>query len=92
MDNQKRFNQIENLLTDLLKGQDRQTLVIDRMLTVLVEQGQTMKGIQEQVAGISNDMKEVRDEIRGLRQDIGKMAEYEARFRTIESRLDRLGA
>ncbi len=89
MDNQKSFDQIENLLTDLLKGQDRQTLVMDRMLTVLVEQGQTMKSIQEQVAGMQqtmtglqqklegmdNGMQEVRNEIRGLRQDIGKMAE-----------------
>jgi hypothetical protein len=48
----KRFDQIETLLTDLLKGQDRQTLVMDRMLNVLVGHTQIIKGMQHNLEGM----------------------------------------
>ncbi len=70
MDYNKRFDQIESILTDVLKVQEQQTKLIDRM-------GLVMDNVLDVLI-------ETRDEIKGLRSDNKRWEEHERRIKKIE--------
>jgi hypothetical protein len=70
MDYNKRFDQIESILTDVLKVQEQQTKLIDRM-------GLVMDNMLDVLI-------ETRDEIKGLRMDNKRWEEHERRIKKIE--------
>ena len=88
MDYNKRFDQIESILTDVLRVQDR----------LVAGQEQLVKG-QEQLIKIVDRMGlvvekmldvmiETRDEIKGMRLDHERWEEHEKRITKIEQMLD----
>ncbi len=73
MDYNKRFDQIESILTDVLRVQEQQTKLIDRMGLVMDK--------------VLDVMIETRNEIRGLRLDHERWEEHERRITKIEQKL-----
>jgi hypothetical protein len=89
MDNNKRFDQIELLLSEVLRNQDRQTEILQQHTGQLQQVVNTFNiGFEAML----KKMDEFTAEVKGLRQDFAKFADHEDRIRKIEEIIFKKGA
>ncbi len=89
MDYNNRFNQIESLLADLLRNQDKQNEILSGHTQRLDSMERTFNtGFNAML----NKMDEFIGEVKGLRSDFQRFADHEERLRKIEAVVFRKGA
>ena len=87
MDYNKRFDQIESLLTDVIRVQDRMLTKQEQLFdgqTQLIKTVDRMGLVMDKMLDV---MIETKDEIKGLRLDHEKWKWHESRIKKIEQKL-----
>ncbi len=87
MDYNKRFDQIESILTDVLKVQDRLVAGQEHLVRGQEQLVKTVDRMGMVVDKMLDVMIETRDEIKGLRLDHERWEEHERRITKIEQKL-----
>lgn len=92
MDYNERFNQVETLLSDLLKSNDRQNEILGGISQILVKQTDTLDGHTRlfELLVKSNDRME--SELKLMRPILEKALEQDDRIRRLEEAVFRKGA
>jgi hypothetical protein len=87
MDYNKRFDQIESILTDVLRVQDRLLAGQEQLAAGQDRLVKTVDRMGLVIEKMLDVMIQTRDEIKGLRLDHEKWEEHERRIRKLEQKL-----
>lgn len=91
-ENRNERNAIVSVLGDVLVEIKEMRGAFDRSFSLVLDKLGKLDNIENELKGLKAEMKEVKVEVKGLRSDIGKIADHEERLKALETAVFRKGA